>query len=78
MQGLLNKHFAAGNDTVKSIDIAHISTVLANLHFFVARANAFGLLPVNNVLLFDDTPDAEKIGRPIPSSAATNCRPTSS
>jgi hypothetical protein len=62
MQGLLNKHFAAGNDTVKSIDIAHISTVLANLHFFLARANAFGLLPVNNVLLFDEAPGAEKIG----------------
>ena len=48
MQGLLNKHFAAGNDRVKPGDIVHISiTVLANIHFFLARAT----------LLFDDIPD---------------------
>jgi peptidoglycan hydrolase-like protein with peptidoglycan-binding domain len=57
MQGLLNKHFAAGNDTVKPADIAHISNVLRDIHFFVARASATGQLPVNNVLLFDDIPD---------------------
>ena len=57
MQGLLNKHFAAGTDTVKFGDIEHISNVLRDIHFFVARANAFGVLPVNNVLLFDDVAD---------------------
>lgn len=61
MLGLLNKHFAAGNDTVKPADIAHISTVLASIHFFVARANALGVLPVNNVLLFDDILDPQDI-----------------
>jgi hypothetical protein len=61
MLGLLNKHFAAGNDTVKSIDIAHISNVLRDIHFFLARASATGQLPVNNVLLFDDIPDPKDI-----------------
>jgi hypothetical protein len=61
MLGLLNKHFAAGNDTVKSADIAHISNVLRDIHFFVARASATGQLPVNNVLLFDDIPDPKDI-----------------
>src|SRR5918995_4904800 len=50
MLGLLNKHFAAGNDRVKPGDIAHISTILKDIHFFVARTNATGLLPVENVL----------------------------
>ena len=61
MLGLLNKHFAAGNDTVKSIDIEHVSNVLRDIHFFVARANALGLLPVNNVLLFDDVADPKDV-----------------
>lgn len=57
MLGLLNKHFAAGSDRVKPADIAHISTVLADIHFFVARATATGVLPIDNVLLFDDEPE---------------------
>jgi Putative peptidoglycan binding domain len=65
MLGLLNKHFAAGNDTVKPSDIAHISTVLKDIHFFVARTNASGLLPVENVLLFDDHPDPEFNARTV-------------
>ena len=54
MQGLLDKHFAAGNDRVKPGDIVHVSNVLANIHFSVARAIAPGLLPVDNMLLFDE------------------------
>jgi hypothetical protein len=61
MQGLLDKHFAAGNDKVKRADIVHISNVLRDIHIFVARANAFGLLPVNNVMQFDDAPDPKDI-----------------
>lgn len=59
MLGLLNKHFAAGNDTVKTADIVHISNVLRDIHFFVARASATGQLPVNNVLLFESHPDPD-------------------
>ena len=77
MQGLLNKHFAAGNDKVKPGDIAHVSTVLRNIHIFVARANAFGLLPVNNGCC-STTLRTRGISGPIPSREATNCRPTSS
>ena len=62
MQGLLDKHFATGNDRVKPGDIVHISNVLRDIHFFLARASASGQLPVNNVLLFDETPDAEQRG----------------
>jgi peptidoglycan hydrolase-like protein with peptidoglycan-binding domain len=65
MLGLLNKHFAAGNDTVKPGDIAHISTVLKDIHFFVARASATGQLPVNNVLQFDDHPDPDFNARTV-------------
>ena len=36
MQGLLNKHFAAGADKVKPGDIAHVATVLRNILSFVA------------------------------------------
>ena len=57
MQGLLDKHFAAGNDRVKPGDIVHVSKVLANINSSVARAIAPGVLPVNNVLQFDETPD---------------------
>ena len=61
MQGLLNKHFAAGGDTVKPVDIDHISKVLANIHIFLARASATGVLLLNNVLQFDDIPDPQGI-----------------
>jgi hypothetical protein len=57
MRGLLNKHFAAGNDKVNNNDIAHISKVLANIHVFLARASATGVVQVDNVLQFDDIPD---------------------
>src|SRR5829696_6066389 len=47
MQGLLNKHFAAGADKVKPGDIAHVATVLRNIISFVAKVK----------LLFDPVPN---------------------
>lgn len=53
MMALLNKHFSNNKDKFVVGDIAHIQKILAGVHFYVARFNAFGKLPVDNVFLFD-------------------------
>jgi hypothetical protein len=61
MLGLLNKHFAAGSDKVKPVDIVHISKVLADIHSFVVRASVPALRAVDNILQFDDVADPQGV-----------------
>jgi peptidoglycan hydrolase-like protein with peptidoglycan-binding domain len=55
----MDKHFSTGLDKATRSDISHLMRVLAGIDKYVARCNAFGLLPAENALLFDpeSTPD---------------------
>ncbi len=65
MMALLNKHFANGKERVDTQDIRRVQKVLADIHFFVARFNAFGKQPSENVILFDPVPNPDFIGRTV-------------
>jgi peptidoglycan hydrolase-like protein with peptidoglycan-binding domain len=65
MLALLNKHFAHKSQTVTNADIGHVQTILAGIHRFIARFNAFGKLPAENVILFDPAPNPSVIGRTV-------------
>jgi len=53
LHALVAKHFATKFETVTSADIAHVQTILDRIHFWIARFNAFGILPLDNVVIFD-------------------------
>jgi hypothetical protein len=42
-------------------DVAHIQTILAGIDRYIARFNAFGKLPVENVILFSPSPPGNVI-----------------
>jgi hypothetical protein len=56
MMALLNKHFAHHKENVLDADVAHIQKILAGIHRYIARFNAFGILPLDNVILFSPAP----------------------
>ncbi len=62
LRALLNKHFKAGGKEVTDADIQHIQKILARVHFHVARANAFGAVSADSVIIFDPKPATTLIG----------------
>ncbi len=56
MLELLNKHFCTGPQVVTPADLGWIQTVLQDIHLYIARVNAFGKMPVSNVILYDPAP----------------------
>jgi len=61
MEALLNKHFAHNKNKINNTDIAHIQKILSGIDYYIARFNAFGKLPVENVILFDPIPTTDVI-----------------
>jgi hypothetical protein len=61
MMALLNKHFAHHKEKVIGADVAHIQKILAGIDRYIARFNAFGILPVDNVILFSPAPAGNTI-----------------
>lgn len=61
MTQLLTKHFCHGHETFSGSDLAWIQHVLQEIHVYIARFNAFGKLPVSNVILFDAAPPGNVI-----------------
>jgi hypothetical protein len=58
----MNKHFGTGKEKFQPSDIGQIQRVVAGIHTNVARFNAFGKLPAEDVILFDATPSTDVIG----------------
>jgi len=56
-----NKHFATGKSTVTPSEIAFINRLVAAIDFHVARFNSFGILLIDNIILFDPK-DTEDLG----------------
>ena len=65
MMGLLNKHFSTGKDQFVNGDIAQVQKILSDVHFYLARFNAFGIMPVENVILYDPAPAGQVIARTV-------------
>ena len=57
----VNKHFATGKSTVSPGEISFVRSLVARIHFHVARFNAFGIQNIDNVILFDPK-DTENLG----------------
>lgn len=65
MLALLNKHFAHKKQTVTNSDIGQVQKILRGVHHYVARANAFGKLPLKNVILYDPSPPGNTIAHTV-------------
>src|SRR5262249_287728 len=62
MMSLMDKHFANRAQMVTDADVDHVRTILGGLHHYLARPNAFGKLPINNVMLFGPEPAGKTMG----------------
>lgn len=63
MMAFLGKHFSTGKDKVRVSDIDHLQKVLADIDLYIARCNAFGKLPMENVILYDPEPSPDFVAR---------------
>lgn len=59
----MQKHFSSGHEQAKASDIPHLQKVLADIDVYVARANAFGILQMENVILYDPVASPTFVGR---------------
>lgn len=56
MLAWMDKHFASKNEKMTLADAGHVQTILGGIHHYIARVNAFGKLPLSNVILYDPSP----------------------
>lgn len=57
----IDKHFATGTQKVTTSDIHHLQQVVGAIHHYIARFNAFGKLPIENVVLYNSDPPGDTI-----------------
>lgn len=64
-EAFLNKHFESHKVKINKADIGHIQNIVARIHHYIARFNAFGKLPIENVLLYDAATGPNVIARTV-------------
>lgn len=65
MLAWMDKHFANKNQKMNHSDAGHVQTILGGIHHYIARVNAFGKLPVANVILYDPSPPGNTIAHTV-------------
>lgn len=65
MMGLLNKHFANGKEKITNNEIGHVNKILGGVMHYLERFNAFGIMPVQNVILYDSAPAGNVIAHTV-------------
>jgi hypothetical protein len=61
IMALLQKHFGTASEKVTNADAAHVENVLSRIHAHMARANAFGKMSFENIILYETAPAGNDI-----------------